>query len=519
MEIKTALESLINYGLSRNLIEPSDMAYIRNQYYFMLNLDYEPIDESSDQHRVEHHPDLLLANIYQYFMTSENEDSKLKVNREMFYAQFMNVMTPRPSQIRQRFQFFQATNGIGQAIDYFYNLSVASNCIKLQIAQQNQAWRTPSSYAELEIIINLSRPERSSHEIVNDYYKASNSYPQCFLCLENEGYAGNNAKQSRFNHRVVPITLNQEIWFFQFSSYLCFAKHSLIFSGQHHDMVINYSTFKTMFDYVDLLPEYFIGANTELPIIGGSILSHEHFHAGIHTFPIDTAKIRSSIKWQRYPAVIGYILEWPLSVIRLQGCRNELLNLAHEILEQWAIYDDPSVQIISHTDAQHNSLNPVMRKLGENYYQLDLILRNNRCDQQHPAGIFHSHQQLHHIKKENIGLVEALGMAILPGRLKVELVLIVNFILDKMNTINLQTGDCLYPHREWLNELSTKYGHLDKLDLQEAIKNAIGEKFRQMLECAGVFKNTPLGNQAFNRFIQRVNGHCARITLPTINQK
>lgn len=510
MEIKNAIEGLINYGLNQHLIEPSDTAYIRNQYYFMLNLDYEPIDSCKDQPVVEQYPDLLLANIYQYFIASECADIKFKMNQDMLYAQFMNVMTPRPSQVRQHFQLLEATQDIGTAIDYFYNLSVASNCIKLQSMQQNQTWRTQSKYAELEIIINLSRPERTSNEIVNDYYKASNSYPQCFLCLENEGYAGNNAKQSRLNHRVVPLTLNQETWFFQFSSYLCFDKHSLIFSAQHRDMVINRSTFATMFDYVDLLPEYFIGANTELPIIGGSILSHEHFHAGIHTFPIDSAKIRSNVLWQHYPKVIGYILEWPLSVIRLQGHRDELLNLANDILEQWLIYDDQSVQIISHSDTQHNSLNPIVRKLDENCYQLDLILRNNRCDQQYPAGIFHSHQQLHHIKKENIGLVEAMGMAILPGRLKTELGLVVNFILGKMNTINLQAGDCLYPHREWLNGLSTEYGHLDKLDLQQTIKNVIGEKFKQMLECAGVFKDTPLGNQAFNRFIQQISGNVER---------
>lgn len=510
MEIKTAIEYLINYGLHHHLIEISDKMYIRNQYYFMLNLDYEPIKIELNYDVPEQNPELLLARIYHYVVTHE-KDHKLKMNQDMFYAELMNVMTPRPSQIRQYFELIKATHGISKAIDYFYNLSVASNCIKLHNAQQNQFWYSPSSYGNLEIIVNLSRPERSSHEIINDYYKASSSYPQCFLCLENEGYAGNNTKQSRFNHRVVPLLLNHKTWFFQFSSYLCFEKHSLIFSEQHRDMAINQDIFMAMFDYVDLMPNYFIGANTELPIIGGSILSHEHFHSGIHFFPIDHASIRSTITWHQYPQVTSYILEWPLSTIRLQGGRNELLNLADIILKNWLKYNNPSIQIINQTDSQHSSLNPIVRKLGENQYQLDLILRNNRCNQQYPTGIFHSHQHLHHIKKENIGLVEAMGMAILPGRLKAEIELIIDFILNKMNVNDIQTNDCLYIHQQWINALSEQREQMNKLALQQIIEVSIGHKFTQMLECAGVFKNTPQGNQAFIDFIQDVNRDVANL--------
>lgn len=536
MSIHFEIERLINYALQQELISQYDVIYIRNQYYYLLEVEHKEeqedeslmllsriksgmADSSSEmtntssgiallEERLEY-PDSFLDNIYEYLMNKPELMAKLGLNRDMVLCKIMSLVIAAPSQVISKFQNLYAQNGINKAMDYFYRLSVASNYIKLLDIQKNQHWLSTTPYGRLEITINLSKPEKDPKEIALAKLQASSSYPKCLLCVENEGFSGNYSKPSRHTHRLIPLTLNEQKWHFQFSPYVYYNEHSIILSDTHRDMQISRDTYAALLDFVDIVPDYIIGANTDIPIVGGSILSHDHFQAGRHIFPMDMAQVREVFSYTKYPEVKAAILDWPLSVIRLQGSRDDLLNLGEEILEHWIEYSDSSVEIINNTnDNRHNALNPIARKLNENNYQLDLILRNNRKNQKHPDGIFHPHQHLHHIKKENIGLIEAMGLAILPGRLATQLELIAQILLtkDKSLITVIDNNHPLYIHKDWLQELYNSTLLLNSHTINDFLRAEVGKKFMQVLECSGVFKNTASGNLAFQRFIEFSGG-------------
>ncbi|MCC2626187.1 MAG: galT [Burkholderiales bacterium] len=508
MDIKYEIERLINYAINTHLIENSDVMYVRNRYFYLLNIRYNSSDDNLfEAQRTQlanetlEYPDEILDNIVQYCQV--NGISKPGYTPDIIKCNLMDIVTPRPSLVRTNFKHKYINFGISSALQYFYQLSVASNYIKLADISKNHTWVISTNYGNMEITINLSKPEKDPKQIAEAKLQIATDYPKCLLCAENEGFAGDYTRPSRFTLRLIPLCLNGETWYFQFSPYLYYPEHSIIFSSVHRDMLVNLSTFTAMFDFVDFIPEYIIGANTDIPIVGGSILSHDHFQAGNYSFPMEKAKIRQTITWPNYPQVSGHILEWPLSVISLTGNRQDLISLSNKILQHWLSYSDETVGILNHTAERHNALNPIVRKLNDDNYRIYLILRNNRKSSKHPDGIFHPHEHLHHIKKENIGLIEAMGLAILPGRLDNELkqaeqILLTNDI-TQINAIDKK--HLLWPHKDWLTYLSKTYGQFSKKTITECLKKEVGNKFVHVLECSGVFKNTPAGLAAFERFI------------------
>jgi UDPglucose--hexose-1-phosphate uridylyltransferase len=507
IDIKYEIERLINYAINQNLIEHSDRTYIRNRYFYLLNIWHSPNDNLSEAQRVQlqnetlQYPDQILNNINKYCQV--NGGLTLGDTPDIIKCNLMDIVTPRPSVVRSNFQHMYANHGIAKALQYFYQLSVASNYIKLADINKNHTWVADTNYGNLEITINLSKPEKDPKQIAQAKLQTATNYPKCLLCTENEGFAGDYTRHSRFTLRLIPLCLNGETWYFQFSPYLYYPEHSIIFSSVHRDMQVNLSTFKAMFDFVDFIPEYIIGANADIPIVGGSILNHDHFQAGNYYFPMESAKSRRSITWSDYPEVSGYILDWPLSVISLTGCREDLISLSNKILQHWLDYSDETVDILNYTTERHNALNPILRRLESNNYRMYLILRNNRKSHEHPDGIFHPHEHLHHIKKENIGLIEAMGLAILPGRLDNELKLIEQILLtnDIAQISAINEEHTLWRHKPWLMDLRKTYSKFNKTTIWQYLEKEVGKKFAHVLECSGVFKNDHAGLSAFDRFV------------------
>jgi len=507
MNIYFEIERLINFAIKKNLATNSDINYLRNKYLFLLQLDN--YDFSFDSKQLEQiatenleYPDELLNNIYNY--CSNSQITTLGPYKEIVIANLMDVLLPLPNIIRSEFDNITKQNGIVSALEYYYNLSINSNYIKLQDLTKNNKWINSTSYGDFEITINLAKPEKDPKQIALIKKSISSSYPKCLLCSENEGFSGNYNHPSRTNLRIIPVTLNNENWFFQFSPYQYFNEHSIIFSASHRDMLISDNTFKALLDFVDIFPHYIIGANADIPIVGGSILNHDHFQAGNYTFPLEKAKSTHSISWDNYPSITGKILHWPLSVISLTGNRNEILNLTNTIFNCWLDYSDSSHEIISHSDERHNAINPIVRKNSNNSYTMYIILRNNRTNETYPDGIFHPHRHLHHIKKENIGLIEAMGLAILPGRLQNEIKAIKNIILSlSLNEIeSISNTNNIFKHKNWLKELINS-DQINEQNFEQIIKLGITQKFVEVLMCCGVFNNC---NDSFIKFVQKTNG-------------
>ncbi len=366
VSISFEIERLINFAIQNCLIEPCDVNYIRNHY---LNLFNETTPKKHDIDEILLYPDSILDNMYQYVVSN---NLNLGSTEDIIKCRIMDVLIPRPNIVRSTFNLLHKNQGINLALEYFYKLSIASNYIKVVDIKKNQHWLTATKYGDLEITINLSKPEKDPKEIAKAKLHPKNDYPSCLLCLENEGFAGDYNKLSRFTHRIIPLNLNSETWYFQFSPYAYYTNHSIIFSSKHRDMKIGTDTFKALFDFVDLVPHYIIGANADIPIVGGSILTHDHFQAGSHVFPMEKAKILNEIVWNEAPQVNGYILDWPLSVIKIVGTKDDLLNLCMNILSKWLQYNDESVDIISYSTERHNTLNPIVRKTEDDKYKLYL---------------------------------------------------------------------------------------------------------------------------------------------------
>ena len=511
MNIYHEVSNLISYALKMQLIESNDINYIRNQYFDLLQLNYNDINQcqvlSTNQYTSAYSDDIL-NNIYTYITATSPILTAL--GEDVVKCKIMNILIPLPSVIHKQFDNIKQLQGMDKALDWFYHLSVASNYIKVAYNNRNCVWSCQTQYGNITLTINLAKPEKDSRQIAQMQLTPSQTYPTCSLCIENEGFAGNQSQNSRFVHRIIPLQLNKEQWYFQFSPYMYYNYHSIILNAQHRPMQININTFHALFDFVDIAPNYIIGANADLPIVGGSILNHDHFQAGIYTFPMEHAIPKYPITWNKYPQVQSHILQWPMSVIKLHGSKADLLNLSTHILDTWLNYSDTTVDILNQSSGkQHNTLNPILRKINSDTYQLYLILRNNITSAINPDGVFHSHQKFHHIKKENIGIIEAMGLAILPGRLQQELELLEQELCNNnSNWIhNINSQHILWKHKDWIEELLTQSANLNNINLTDYIKQQIANKFIQVMECCGVFKSNPLGLKAWQKFITACVGH------------
>ncbi|MBC7960693.1 MAG: UDP-glucose--hexose-1-phosphate uridylyltransferase, partial [Vallitaleaceae bacterium] len=425
--------------------------------------------------------------------------------RDLLDAKIMAQLLPRQSEVIREFYQIQEAQGKEAATDYFYALSQNSNYIRMDRIAKNKHWMTQTEFGNFEITINLSKPEKDPAEIAAERNTPQLNYPKCLLCLENVGYAGRLNHPGRSNHRVIPITLDEQQWYIQYSPYVYYNEHAIIFSEVHRPMTISKNSFKRLLDFVDLFPHYFIGSNADLPIVGGSILSHDHFQGGHHTFPMEVAKVLKHYVNPNYAGIDIQMIKWPLSVIRLESANQDsLIELANHILELWRAYSDEDADILAFSaEVPHNTITPIARKNRAGRFELDLTLRNNRTTPEHPGGIFHPHEHLHHIKKENIGLIEVMGLAVLPPRLKDEMTLVEKILTGDVSFEEAMLDETLIKHELWAKMLVDHYGtNCSPAKATETIQEAVGLKFSQVLECSGVYKQTEQGLASFEKFIQ-----------------
>lgn len=422
--------------------------------------------------------------------------------RDLFDTKLMNCILPRPAQFTENFwKKYEVSSAA--ATDYFYGFSQDSNYIRRDRIVKDMKWEVDSVYGKMDITINLSKPEKDPKAIAAAGKAVSSSYPKCLLCMENEGYAGSMTHPARQNHRIVPLTLGGEEWGFQYSPYVYYNEHCIVFNGRHIPMKIKKETFQRLFDFVKLFPHYFIGSNADLAIVGGSILSHDHFQGGNYTFAMAKADVVKKFSVQGFEDVDSGILKWPLSVIRLR-CKDadRLTELGNLILNRWRSYTDEAAFIYAGTNGEpHNTITPIAR-FRNGSYELDLTLRNNITTEEYPLGVYHPHKKLHHIKKENIGLIEVMGLAVLPSRLKAEMELLADYILDGRD---IRENETLLKHADWVEEFLPNYTDIQADNIMEILKAEIGRVFVEVLEDAGVYKCTAEGLDAFMRFTDTLN--------------
>ncbi len=493
MSISGSIKKLVNYGIESGLLPECERIYAINQLLEIMQED-EYVDEA-----VEAGPVDLEATLTELLDAAAAkglfEDGPTA--RDLFDTRLMNAMTPRPAQVQEQFKAAYDKSP-QEATEYFYKLSKASNYIRSQRVARDMKWTVDTDYGTLDITINLSKPEKDPKAIAAAKNAKQSAYPKCQLCVENEGYAGRMNHPARQNHRIIPITINDSNWGFQYSPYVYYNEHCIVFNGEHTPMKIEKATFIKLFDFIDSFPHYFLGSNADLPIVGGSILSHDHFQGGHYEFAMERAEVIESFTVPGFEDVSCGIVKWPLSVIRLNGPdRNRIIELADRILGKWRGYTDEAAFIFAETDGEpHNTITPIARKRGENY-ELDLALRNNITTEEHPLGVYHPHAKLHHIKKENIGLIEVMGLAVLPARLKDELNRLADAIIGGAD---LRADDDLEKHADWVDEFKGNYPDINKDNVAEILQQEVGKVFCQVLEDAGVYKMNDEGLEAFRRF-------------------
>ncbi|WP_067730946.1 UDP-glucose--hexose-1-phosphate uridylyltransferase [Oceanobacillus damuensis] len=486
------INELIQKAIEKELICQEDQIYVRNQVMNLLQLESYPENITA---KADHSIPNLIEKIMTYAVENNIIDDVFD-EKEMFSAALMNCFIARPSVINETF-YKKYEQSPQLATDYFYNLSKNSNYIQMDRIAKNIHFKAETSYGEMDITINLSKPEKDPEQIRREREeKKQIDYPKCLLCIENEGYTGRTGYPARANHRVIRVPLEGENWHLQYSPYVYYREHSIVLAEEHRDMKIDKNTFERLLAFTDKFPHYFIGSNADLPIVGGSILSHDHYQAGNYEFAMERATNEFSFTLEKFPEIKAFVLKWPLSVIRLRsGQKEQLLQAADHILKTWKAYTDDDADIRAFTNhTPHNTITPIAR-IRDGMYEFDLVLRNNRTSEMHPSGIFHPHADVHHIKKENIGLIEVLGLAVLPPRLKDELGEIKQFLLGESN-------DVAAYHQEWANQIKHEKGKLtDPEQVDDVIKRELGKKFVRILEDAGVFKE----KAAFYRFIKTLN--------------
>ncbi|WP_054955530.1 UDP-glucose--hexose-1-phosphate uridylyltransferase [Paenibacillus dakarensis] len=507
-EVLHAIERLILFAARKGLIQEADYDYSRN----LLMEDFgfsEPFDGGVNEEPVES-PQSLLDILIDYGIVIGLIPDNTDTYRDLLDAKIMGRLMARPSEVISAFRMTEQAQGIEAATNNFYKLCIDSNYIRMDRIAKNEYWKHPSSYGDIEITINLSKPEKNPKEIAMAKLLPPPVYPKCQLCRENVGYAGRVNHPARQNLRVIPLELNREKWLFQYSPYVYYNEHCIVLHHDHVPMKLTKDTLARLLDFVDAYPHYFLGSNADLPIVGGSILTHDHFQGGRHTFPIQKAPKLARFKHDKYSGVSVSIVNWPMSVIRLSAAdRGTLLECANDIYESWKVYSDPSVDIEAYSDIEgekirHNTVTPIARRNDEGGYELDLVLRNNRTNEEHPEGIFHPHREMHHIKKENIGLIEVMGLAILPGRLKLELDQIADILSGDTELYKAaqSEGHALGVHLDWIQELKERAKeNISKEEALALIRSEVGGIFTSILEQAGVYKHTEEGRQAFTRFL------------------
>ncbi|MDO4861332.1 MAG: UDP-glucose--hexose-1-phosphate uridylyltransferase [Eubacteriales bacterium] len=487
--------ALVAYGLEKGLIEEADAVWARNRILDILSLDaYEPAGEKTGETLEE-----ILTAILDDAAARGVIDGGI-TSRDLLDTRLMGVLTPRPSQVIGRFRALYAEDPKA-ATDWYYALNCDSDYIRRYRIAKDRKWKAETEYGELDVTINLSKPEKDPRAIAAARSAKPSGYPKCQLCREAEGYAGRADYPARENHRLIPITLAGEDWFLQYSPYVYYNEHCIALCAEHRPMKIDRAAFRRLLDFVTLFPHYFIGSNADLPIVGGSILSHDHFQGGNYEFAMARAEVETKLSFPGFDDVRAGIVRWPMSVIRLTCAdRERLEELADRILLAWRGYTDESVSIYAETDGEaHNTITPIARRRGEDY-ELDLVLRNNLTTEEHPLGLFHPHAELHHIKKENIGLIEVMGLAVLPARLKDELGELSRRLA---NGEDLMASPLTEKHAPWAEELKKR--HLFTPDnAEEIVKKEVGEVFKTVLEHAGVFKRDEEGRAAFLRFAESV---------------
>lgn len=510
------IRQLVRYGLKHQLIEEGDEIYTINTLLDIMQVDTleetaeaagrtgtaAPTEEIRD---IETPEDLerVLKGLLDDAVSRGliREDSV--VLRDLFDTRLMNALMPKPSQIIRTFREKYAV-APEAATDYYYDLSRASDYIRTYRVKKDLKWVTETEYGDIDITINLSKPEKDPKMIALAKTMPANSYPKCLLCRENEGYAGRINHPARQNHRIIPITIQGKQWGFQYSPYVYYNEHCIVFNGQHVPMKIGHDTFVKLFDFVSQFPHYFLGSNADLPIVGGSILSHDHFQGGNYTFAMAKAPIETALSFTDFPDVQAGIVKWPMSVIRLRGASPERLTaLSDRILAVWRGYTDEAAVIYAETDQEpHNTITPIVRK-RDGLFEIDLVLRNNLTTPEHPLGLYHPWEKYHHIKKENIGLIEVMGLAVLPARLKEDIALLRTAILKRED---IRFNEKLKSHADWTEEICAKYEVINDANIDGILQKEIGIVFKEILECAGVFKRTAEGQEAFLRFAAAVNG-------------
>ncbi|MBQ3793421.1 MAG: UDP-glucose--hexose-1-phosphate uridylyltransferase [Lachnospiraceae bacterium] len=491
MTITENIKSLVEYGISTGLIEKEDKIYTTNQLLMLFGLDEIEEDVTAKEASLEQILKEMLDYAYEKGLMPENDVT----HRDLFDTKIMGILTPRPSQVIRTFREHYAESP-EKATDYFYHLSKSSDYIRTYRVAKDQKWVTSTPYGDLDITINLSKPEKDPKAIAAARTAKQAGYPKCQLCVENEGYAGRINHPARENHRIIPITINGSDWGFQYSPYVYYNEHCIVLNAKHTPMQINHDTFCKLFDFVKQFPHYFVGSNADLPIVGGSILTHDHFQGGHYTFAMAKAEVEKTFEVK---GVKAGIVKWPMSVIRLWDANpDKVIQAADHILDTWRGYSDEAAFIFAETDGEkHNTITPIARKRGENY-ELDLVLRNNITTEEHPLGVYHPHAKLHHIKKENIGLIEVMGLAVLPARLQKEMQDLESAILEGKD---LRSDETLAKHADWVEEFLPKYDTVTKDNIHGILQEEIGLVFSQVLEDAGVYKRNEEGKKAFDRFL------------------
>ncbi len=494
-KLSLQISRLVNYGLQRGLIAQEDRAYAANRMLALLGLREfvpQPVEEEL------HTPVEPLEILCQYAAEQGVIDPDTRDGRDQFDTELMNCLMPRPSQVVKEFYSLYDQDKEA-ATDYYYGLARSSNYIRVDRVEKDKLWTAPTPYGDLVITINLSKPEKDPKAIAAAKNAPQSGYPKCALCRENEGYLGSANQAARGNHRLIPLTLGGEDWFLQYSPYVYYNEHCIVLSGEHRPMKVSRQSISRLLEFVTFLPHYFVGSNADLPIVGGSILTHDHFQGGRYEFPMAKAPVREKVSFSGFEDVDAGIVNWPMSVIRLRGAdRERLVDLADKILAAWREYSDESAEILAYTgDTPHNTITPIARRRGEDY-ELDLVLRNNRTTQEHPLGLFHPHGEYHNIKKENIGLIEVMGLAILPARLLAETALLEKALQDPAQSGEIMARPEMEKHRAWFEEL--KAAGAGEGDTQRKIQESIGTVFGKILGNAGVYKDTEEGHAAFRRF-------------------
>ena len=493
MTVNGYLTALVEYGLKTGLIQDCDRTYIVNQLLMTMGLDsYE--EEAAPSMELEDILAGLLSDAVSRGVIEDNITAK-----DLFDTKLMGVLTPLPREVRAKFAALYAEDP-QKATDWYYTLSQDTDYIRRYRIKKDLRWKTATEYGDLDITINLSKPEKDPKAIAAAKAAPQSGYPKCQLCPENEGYAGRMNHPARENHRIVPITVAGANWYLQYSPYVYYNEHCIVFNAKHTPMVIDKSAFSKLLDFVTLFPHYFVGSNADLPIVGGSILSHEHFQGGHYSFPMELSPVEREIRFAGFEDIKAGIVKWPMSVIRLDGAdKARLADLADKILRAWRGYTDEDAFIFAETDGvPHSTITPIARRRGSDY-ELDLVLRNNITTKEHPLGVYHPHAELHHIKKENIGLIEVMGLAVLPARLKGELQGLEEAILAGKPL----TGD-LEKHAPWVEELKTRHTFTPE-NTTAILREEVGKVFAKVLEHAGVYGRNEAGQAAFLKFIDYVN--------------